>query len=97
MLQNLQKELEKIRQELMGCLSKTLPTKEFNATIMMATVWLHVIEARIRKTQNLEERRRLIHEFDNRRTAIERGIRLLRKRSERIVKHPEERIRRAMP
>lgn len=96
MLQNPQKELIKIRQEVMGCLSETLPTKEFSAAIMMATVRLHVIEAGIRKTRNLEERRRLIHEFNNKRKAIERGIRLLRKSSGRNVKDSEERIRRAM-
>ena len=81
MLQNPQKDLRKTRQELMVCLGETLPTKEFSATIIMAMVWLHVIEARIRKTQDIIERRRLINEFNNRRNTIERGIQLLWKSS----------------
>ncbi len=96
MLQNPQKKLEKIRKELMECLRETFPTKEFSATIMMAMVRLHMIEAGIRETQNLEERRRLIDEFNNKRKAIERGIRLLWQSSGRHVKDSEERIRRAM-
>jgi len=96
MLQNPQKDLRKTRQELMVCLSETLPTKEFSATIIMAMVRLHVIEARIRKTQDIIERRRLINEFNNRRNTIERGIQLLWKSSGKRDNKKTEAHRRAV-
>lgn len=97
MLQNPQRELEKIRRELMVCMSETLPSKEFSATIMMAMVWLQVIETRIPKTQNIIERRRLINEFKNKKNTIEKGVRLLRRSSGKIKNHSKETSRRAVP
>ncbi len=79
MLQNIQRELRQTRQEVIDSLMGTMPSKEFTATIMMAMVALHVIEARIHKTQNLEERRQLIDEFNKGRNTIEKGIQLLKK------------------
>lgn len=79
MLQNIQRELRQTRQEVIDSLMGTMPSNEFTATIMMATVGLHVIEARIHKTQNLEERRQLIDEFNKGRNTIEKGIQLLKK------------------
>ena len=74
---NLQKELESIRQELRKCMSKTLPSKEYGATIILAMVGLHITEAEVRKTQNMIERRRLIHEFNDQKNTIQRSIQLL--------------------
>ena len=70
MLQNLKREIQKTRDALMAALVQTTPAKEFGTTLLMAVVGLHVTEARIRKTLNLEERRRLINEFNRQRTAI---------------------------
>ena len=63
MLQNLKREIQKTTDALMSAMGQTTPAKEFGATLMMAVVGLHVTEARIRKTLNFDERRRLINEF----------------------------------
>jgi hypothetical protein len=81
MLQNLQRDLREIRQELMVVLGETMPTKEFRATMIVAMVGLHLIEARIRKTSNLEERRRLIDEFNSGKKTIWKGIESLKRSS----------------
>ena len=97
MLLNLKQELMGVRQDLMAALGQTTPAKEFGATLLMAMVGLHVTEARVRKTQNFEERRRLINEFNRQRNAIEKGIQALRKSSIESSKDPRERRKRAMP
>ena len=94
---NLKQELMRVRQDLMAALGQTTPAKEFGATLRMAVVGLHVTEARIRKTQNLEERRRLINEFNRQMNAIEKGIQAFRKSSRESSKGPRERRKRAMP
>jgi len=95
MLQNLKKELLRTRRDLTACLQETMPTKEFGDLISMAMVSLHMIEDRVCKTQNLHERRELIHEFNFGKETIEKGIRSLRKASKR--RSSKERFRRAMP
>ena len=97
MLHYLQVELQQVRQELMVFLDETLPTKEFSATIVTATVWLHVIEARVRKTKNIHERRRLIDEFNSRKRTIEKGLRLLRKSSGKNDNTETEGAKRIVP
>ena len=94
---NLKQELMRVRQDLMAALGLTTPAKEFGATLLMAMVGLHVTEARIRKTQNFEERREKINEFNRQRNAIEKGIQALRKSSRESSKDPWERRKRAMP
>jgi hypothetical protein len=96
MLLNLKKELMGVRQAFMAAVGQTTPAKEFGATLLMAMVGLHVTEGRIRKTQNFEERRRLINEFNRQRNAIEKGIQALRKSSRESSKDPGERRKRAM-
>jgi hypothetical protein len=93
---NLKQELMRVRQDLMAAMGQTTTAKEFGATLLMAMVGLHVTEARIRKTQNFEERRRLINEFNRQRNAIEKGIQALRKSSRESSKDPGERRKRAM-
>lgn len=97
MILNLKREIQKARQALMAALGQTTPAKEFGATLLMAVVGLHVTEARIRKTQNFKERRRLINEFNRQMNAIEKGIQALRKSSRESSKDPGERRKRAMP
>ena len=96
MLQNLKREIQKTTDALMAAMGQTIPAKEFGATLLMAVVGLHVTETRIRKTQNFEERRRLINEFNRQRNAIEKGIQALRKISTESSKDPGERRKRAM-
>ena len=97
MLLKLKQELMRVRQDLMASMAQTTPAKEFGATLLMAVVGLHVTEASIRKTQNFEERRGLINEFNRQRNAIEKGIQALRKSSRESSKDPGERRKRAMP
>ena len=97
MPQNLKREIQKTRDAFMAALRQTTPAKKFGATLMMAVVGLHVTEVRIRKTQNFEERRRLINEFNRQRNAIDKGIRALRKSRGESFKDPGERSKRAMP
>jgi hypothetical protein len=90
------KKLMKIRQELRECMSKTLSSKEFGATMILAMVGLHMTEAELQKTQNIIERRRLISEFKNRRSAIKKGIRLLRQSNGKIRNNSKETLKRAV-
>ena len=71
--------LERTRQEMMSCFKEFNPSREFNAKLFLGLVWLHLIAARIEKTQNMEERRNLINEFYQDKKTIEKGIRMLRK------------------
>lgn len=93
---NIRKELQILREEVMLCLKKELPAKEFGATIMMAMVGLHMVEAEIRKTRNLEERRRLIREFNSRKDTIEKRLCALGKSKSRVLEVTEPRHRRAV-
>ena len=97
MLLNLKRDLKETRQELMASMGQTTPAKEYGATLMMVIVGLHVTEARIRKTRSLEERRRMIDEFNRQRNAIKHGIRALRKSSRGSSQERGERRKRAMP
>ena len=96
MLHNISADLIEVRNEVAASMQETMPAKEFGAGLVMAVVGLHLIEARIRETQNLEERRRLISEFNSRRKAIEKAIGLLRKSSKGGSEDSGEKLRRAM-
>ncbi len=78
---NIHNELETLREELADVFNEIVPTKEFGATMVLATLRLHMTEARIHKTRNLKERRRLIHEFTNGKRTIENGLQWLRERN----------------
>lgn len=77
MSRDFQREVIETREEVMAAMRATCPSKEFGAALVLGTVWLHVIEVRIRKTNNLEERRSLTNEFNRGRDAIGNGIRAL--------------------
>lgn len=96
MLHNISADLIEVRNEVAVSMQETMPAKEFGAELVMAVVGLHQIEARIRRTQNLEERRRLISEFNSRRKTIEKAIGLLRKSRRGGSEHSGEKLRRAM-
>ena len=75
---NPQREIKRVRQDLMTSFRETLPAKQFSETILLAVVALHLIAAEVQETRSLEERRRLLDEFSKRKSVIEKGIRLLR-------------------
>lgn len=76
MLRNFSKEVEEARVKLCTAMQGTLPSKQFGATLMLLLVNLSMAKDRIR-TANLNERRKLINEFDRDRNAIKKGIKLL--------------------
>ena len=78
MLRNFNNEVEETRRCLSAAMQATLPSKQFSATIVLALVQLSLTKERIRRTVNLNERRKLINEFDRTRNAIKKGIKLLR-------------------
>lgn len=77
MSRNFDREVEETRRCLSTAMQTTPPSKQFSATIMLALVQLSLTKERIRKTTNLQERRKPINEFDKCRNAIQKGIRLL--------------------
>ncbi len=74
-------QLETLREKFTHVMSVIEPTKEFGATMVLAMLRLHLVEARIHKTQNRKERRRLIHEFTKGERTIEKGLQALKERS----------------
>ena len=90
MFRDFQKEVTEAREDVMAAMRAASPSREFGAALILATVWLHVIEARIRKTNNLEERRCLTNEFNTRRDAIRNGIRALQAVGQRSGEAPAE-------
>ena len=79
MLLNPRKELLELREEIMAALTTVNPTRNFRADMILAMVGLHQTEAQLRKSQDLQERRRLIHEFDTRKGTITQALQPLRK------------------
>lgn len=73
---DIRNELITLREEVMTCFQKARPANDFADLMILAIVRLHVIEAEIHRTRNLDERRRLIHEFTTGRDIIKRRLRL---------------------
>ena len=97
MLYDLQVELERIRHEVVAVMEEARPSLKGSAEMILATVWLGVIESRIRAIPDPEERRRLVNEFWKGRNAVERAIRAYRKNTGERRLHPEQEPRKAMP
>ena len=66
MSRDFQREVTEAREEVMAAMRATCPSREFGAALILSTVWLHVIEAKLRKSKNLEERWSLANEFNTR-------------------------------
>ena len=78
----LEEELLDLRERLMTCFRETLPSKQFSALLSLSTIWLGILADRETKTQDPKERRRLEHDFDERKRAIEHGIERLYEQTE---------------
>lgn len=92
MLRNFRKELENARREATKVMGETMPSKEFGTSLILAVIHLGLIESRIVKTTNLEERRTKINEFNRAKNAIEKGIRLLQNsKPRRRLPHQDQR------
>jgi len=79
MLRNFNKEAKDITKLLLASMQTTFISKQFSSTIMLSLVYLNLTERRIKKTNNIKERRDLINEFDKVKRAIEKGIALFQK------------------
>ena len=73
----LKNKLQILRENLMSCFKETLPSKQFNATLSLSIIWLHVLADREAKSTEPEERRCIADEFDEGKRSIERGIETL--------------------
>lgn len=89
MLRNFGKETHAIWRAVSDAMLGTYPSKQFRAEMILAGVSLGLTEQEIRRTENLNERRALINEFDKIKVAIEGGIRLLDKGQRRQDIPPE--------
>ena len=78
----LKNELQDLRQKLMNCIRKTLPSKQFRALLFLSIIGLHVLVDREEDIKDPEERRRLEDEFDQGKRAIEHGIQRLYEQTE---------------
>lgn len=83
MLVDPEKQLAKLVRDLAHWLSQTNPTEAFRAKMLVTMLSLNHVAVRIKKTRNAKERRLLLDEFSKRASAIEKGIRLLRKTKRR--------------
>ncbi|MBW1781254.1 MAG: hypothetical protein JRL30_10995 [Deltaproteobacteria bacterium] len=88
MNRNFSKELENTRNRLSAAMKNSIPTKEFGANLILGMVQLHLLAKKIRQSRDLEERRCLTHEFTKGRSAMERGIRALKKKM--VTQYPQE-------
>ena len=79
----LKNKLQILRENLMSCFKETLPSKQFNATLSLSIIWLHVLADREAKTEDQGERRCIADEFDEGKRSIERGIETLYEQSNR--------------
>ena len=91
-----QKELKILRKEVMLCFTETSPSKKFGPMVMMAIVGLHMIEDKIHKSLDIEERRRSTNDFRRGKKTIERKIRNFRKYNSGCSKDHGEGLRRAV-
>jgi hypothetical protein len=60
---NVQKEVQDLRREVMYVLRENLVSKQFCAQIILASVQLHLIAKMIGESQDLNEKKKLLHDF----------------------------------
>ena len=97
MLGDLQVELVRIRHEVVAVMEEANPALKRRTEMILATVWLGVIELRIRATQDPEKRRDLINEFWRRRNTIEKMVKGYRRNLKDGKLYPGQEPRRALP
>ena len=78
----LKNELQDLRQNLMNCFQKTLPSEQFSALLFLSIIELHVLADREEAIQDPKERRRMESEFDQGKRAIEHGIQRVHEQTE---------------
>ena len=73
----LKNELQNLRKSFETCLHKMPLNKQFSALFFLSAIWLHVLAAREKETQDKEERRCITNEFDQCKKTLTRGIEML--------------------
>lgn len=74
----LKNEVKILREDLMLCFRENLLSKQASACLSLPMIWMHVLVDREKETEDEEERRILMDEFDRNKEVIERGIQRLR-------------------
>ena len=97
MLGDLQKDLVRIRREVSAVMEAAKPALRMRDKMIMDTVWLGVIEMKLRAEQDPEKRKEWINAFWARRNEIERTFAGYRRQLEERTLHPEQEPRRALP
>jgi len=77
MLQEMQKEVRALREDLETAANVAKPTYQVKASMVLAVVHLLVLIELIKDSQYPEERRRFFNEFQREKKAIEKGIQRL--------------------
>ena len=93
----LKNELQILRENLMTCFRETLPSKQFNATLSLSIIWLHVLADREAKIEDQEERRCITNEFDEGKRGVEKGIETLYGQARRSSEEALPSTSRALP
>jgi hypothetical protein len=77
MSRDLNNEIQRLTMDMEVVFQKTRPTEIFRATMILASVHLGIIAERSDKSQDSEERRRFIDEYDRQKESIRKGIQML--------------------
>ena len=88
---NIKKEVQSLRKEVMQSFRTYLPAKEFSTRIILALVWMHMLVRRIEASRDLNERRKLLQDFDRSKRSIVHSLRDFRQYGNRriIAEAPE--------
>jgi hypothetical protein len=95
-LGDLQVELVRIWHEVSAVMEAANPALRRRTEMILATVWLGVIELRIRAARDPEKRRELTNDFWRGRNTIEKIIAGYRRTLKNRKLHPEQEPRRAL-
>lgn len=82
----LESEVKALRQDLEVGFQETRPTENFRATMMLGMIQLDVLTKKIQETQDPQERRRLIREFERGKESIGKGIQMLKQQTKGLGK-----------
>ena len=90
MARALKKEVKTLRRKLMKCLRKTKITDKTFTSLILSIVWLHVLVDQEGKTEDTNERRRIIHEFKRKRETLRKGIQYVYEQTKRRLPEPTD-------
>ena len=77
----MRRDLSRMFEDLTACLRARPTCRAFGAKLFLGLVWLDVLAAKFEKTNDMKERRDLIHEFNHGKKTIQKGIARIRKKT----------------